>query len=101
MSKKIRLNEIGFLRKLINSFFAAKSDNREDGWIDTLKKHDDELASIFGDFNDRVDAQYKNSISKLQKKGYNVTPMDRKDTDIYKAMSKYMEEKINKMVSKK
>jgi hypothetical protein len=101
MSKKIRLNEIGFLKRMVNSFLSAKADDKEDSWIDTLKKHDDELASIFGDFNDRVDKQYKDTITRLNRKGYDVKSMDRKDTDIYKALGKYMEEAIQRRISKK
>lgn len=101
MSKKIRINEVGFFKKLINSFFSAKSDNKETDWLNIVKKHDDELAAIFGDFNDRVDKNYRNSVAKLNKQGHNLKTYDREDTDIYKALSKFIDEAVDKQVSKK
>ena len=101
MSKKIRLDEIGFLKKLVNSFFAAKADEKEDTWINTLAKHDDELAGLFGDFSDRLDRNYMDTINKLKKLGYDVSTTNRKDTKVYKIMSKYLEECLDRRYSKK
>jgi hypothetical protein len=101
MSKKIRLNEIAFLKKLVNSFLNAKADEKEDSWIDTLAKHDEELASLFGDFSSRMDKNYMDTINKLKKLGYDVKPKNTKDTEVYKIMSKYLEEWLDRRYSKK
>lgn len=101
MSKKIRLNEIGFLKKLVNSFFAAKADEKEDSWINTLAKHDNELAGLFGDFSQRMDRNYMDTINKVKKLGYDVNPKSTKDTEVYKIMSKYLEECLDRRYSKK
>lgn len=98
MSKRKYLYEASFIKKLISGFLGAKSQSKEDSFLDILKKHDDELASVFGDFNDKLDRYNKDVSSRL---GRNVKAMDVKDTQIYKALNRYMEESINRRIKKK
>ncbi len=98
MSNRKYLYEVSFVKRLINGFLGAKSQEKEDSFLDVLKKHDDELAAVFGDFNDRLDRYNKDVSSRL---GKNVKAMDVKDTQIYKALNRYMEESINRRINKK
>lgn len=97
-TKKQFLYEVSFVKKLINGFLGAKAQEKERSFLDILKKHDDELASVFGDFNDRLDKWNKDVSYKLNKNG---KAPDVKDTQIYKALGRYMEESINRKINKK
>ncbi len=98
MSKRKYLYEASFIKKLISGFLGAKAQSKEDSFLDVLKKHDDELASVFGDFNNKLDRYNKDVSSRL---GKNVSAMDVKDTQIYKALNRYMEESISRRINKK
>jgi len=97
-TKKQFLYEVSFVRKLINGFLGAKAQEKERSFLDVLKKHDDELAAVFGDFNNRLDKFNKDFGSRL---GNNIKSTDIKDTQIYKALSRYMEESIKRKITKK
>lgn len=101
MSQKKYLYEASIIRNLINAFLGAKADNKEKGFLDTLKKHDDTLAKIFNGFNDKVDKNYNDMISRMQSQGIEAKYRDDKDTYAYKALRKYLEESIQRTINKK
>lgn len=97
-TKKQFLYEVSFIKRLINGFLGAKAQEKERGFLDVLKKHDDELAAVFGDFNSRLDKWNKDVSYRI---GKDVKSADVKDTDIYRALNRYMEESIKRKISKK
>lgn len=97
-TKKQFLYEASFIKRLINGFLGAKAQEKERNFLDVLKKHDDELAAVFGDFNNRLDKWNKDVSYRL---GKDVKSVDVKDTDIYRALNRYMEESIKRKINKK
>jgi hypothetical protein len=98
MSKRKYLYEASFIKRLISGFLGAKSKQKESSFLDTLKKHDSELAAVFGNFNDKLNTWNKDVSSRF---GDDIKSVDIKDTDVYKSLNKYMEEAINKRIGKK
>ncbi len=97
-TKKQFLYEVSFVKRLINGFLGAKAQEKERSFLDVLKKHDDELAAVFGDFNSRLEKWNKDVGSRL---GNNIKSADIKDTEIYKSLRRYMEESISRKISKR
>lgn len=73
---KQRLVEINLFDKLFKSFLKSKVDNKESEFISKLRKKDPELANIYSDWNDKMNASIMKSKSVLQKLGKDTSHLD-------------------------
>ncbi len=73
---KQRLVEINLFDKLFKNFLKSKVDNKENDFIAKLRKKDPELANIYSDWNDKMNASIMKSKAVLQKLGKNTSHLD-------------------------
>ena len=73
---KNRLVEITLFDKLFKTFLKSKIDNKESQFIDRLRKKDPELANIYSDWNEKLNASMMKQKSVLQKLGKDTSHID-------------------------
>jgi len=75
MSKRILVKESG-LKKFFQSFFKAKSNNKESQWLSQLRKVDPKLADIWSDYDKSMTKSMTTLKTVLNQRG-----LDTKDVD--------------------
>ena len=73
---KNRLVEINLFDKLFKTFLKSKVDNKDSQFIAKLRKKDPELANIYSDWNDKMNASIMKTKSVMQKLGKDTSNID-------------------------
>lgn len=70
------LIEANIFQKLINTFFKAKADGKEDQFISKLKHADTEVGNAFDDLNQSMINNMVKLKKSLEKQGMDTTEID-------------------------
>jgi len=75
MPKRILVRESSFIN-FLKSFFKAKSDGKEDQWINSVKKQDANLGKVWQDYNDSVDQKWNTIYNVMKKRGIDTSDIE-------------------------
>ena len=75
MSKRILVKESSFIN-FLKSFFKAKSDGKEDQWINSVKKQDANLGQVWQKYNDSVNRTWNTMYAVMKKRGIDTTDIE-------------------------
>jgi hypothetical protein len=76
MSKRILVKESSFF-KFLNSFFKAKSDNKEDQWLNTVKNKNPELGKAWEKYNNSIDQSWNTLHRVMVARGLDTTELEK------------------------